>query len=80
MESKKLLRFTIMDAIDLVLSENGISTPSKKTRKTIIKASEKISNTVQKDLRKSHKQNELKKLEMDRFPLIFQRLEEEVGA
>lgn len=69
-----------MDALDLVLSENGISTPSKKTKKTIIKASEKISNTLRKDLKQRHKQEKLKKMELERLPVILPRLEEEVGA
>lgn len=52
MKSKKLLRLTIMDALDLVLMENGISYSSKKIRKTIVKASEKLSKTIQHELKK----------------------------
>lgn len=69
-----------MVALDLVLSENGIGTPSKRTRKIIIKVSEKISDTVQKDLRKKRRQNKLKKLETEGLPMVVQRLEEGVLA
>jgi len=72
MKSKKLLRFSIMDALELVLAENGISTPSRKTRKIIIKASEKISITVQNDLRRQ--QSDLDKEGMQNFPLYIESL------
>lgn len=68
-----------MDALDLVLSQNGISTPSKRTRKTIIKVSEKISRSVQKDLKKTHRQNKFKNLKMD-SPVTFKGLVEGVSA
>ena len=79
MKSKKLLRFTIMDALEVVLSKNGITTPSKKTRKTIIKASERLSNLVQKDLMTTHKAHKIKKPTMSRPPLVSQWLEEAVN-
>lgn len=69
-----------MDALYLVLSENGISTPSKKTRKTIIKASDKISAVLQKDLKKRDSQENMGRLEMERLPAILRRIEEEVSA
>lgn len=45
---EKLLTLSIMDALDRVWSENGV-TPSKKTRQSILRAAEKISNDVQED-------------------------------
>jgi len=51
---QKLLKLTIMDALDRVWSESGI-TPSKKTRRTILKASEKISLDMEEDFRKANK-------------------------
>lgn len=43
-----------MDALDPMFSENGII-PSKKTRRSIINASEKISNNIQQDLKEQRK-------------------------
>ena len=52
---QKLLKLTIVDALDRVWSEAGI-TPSKKTRQTIIRAAEKISNEVQDDFVRANKE------------------------
>lgn len=76
MKSKKLLRLTIMDALDLLLMENGIRSSSKKIRKTIIKASEKISNSVQQDLKKQHRRNKLKAFETNKSSPFLKQLEE----
>jgi hypothetical protein len=52
---QRLLKLTIVDALDRVWSEAGI-TPSKKTRQTIIRAAEKISSEVQDDFVKASKE------------------------
>lgn len=57
---EKLLKLSIVDALDRVWSEAGI-TPSKKTRRAIITAAEKISNSVQEDFIHENKQKELHK-------------------
>ncbi len=48
MTFRKLLEWTIADALDEVWSKSGVS-PSKQTRKSIIKAAEKISQDLDND-------------------------------
>jgi hypothetical protein len=55
---EKLLKLSIMDALDQVWSEAGI-TPSKKTRETILEAAEKISNNVEEDSMMANKKEEV---------------------
>lgn len=57
---QKLLILSIMDALDRVWSENGI-TPSKKTRQSILRAAEKISDDVQEDFITANKSDALSK-------------------
>lgn len=51
---EKLVKSSIMDALDLVWSQSGII-PSKKTRRTILEAAEKISLEVEVDFKKARK-------------------------
>ena len=55
MAFQKLLKWTIVDALDEVWSKSGVS-PSKKTRQTIIKAAEKISQDIQDDFVRANKE------------------------
>lgn len=57
---EKLLKLAIMDALDRVWSESGI-TPSKKTRQAIITSAERISNSVEEDFIHDNKQKQLQK-------------------
>lgn len=57
-----------MDALDRVFSENGII-PSKKTRKSIINASEKISHNIQQDLKRLDKKEKSREAEKSNAPL-----------
>ncbi len=50
--SKKVIRLTIINAVDQALSDSGIISMSKKTQKAIVKASGKISEKAQQDLKK----------------------------
>ena len=52
---QKLLKLTIVDALDHVWSEAGV-TPSKKTRQTIIRAAEMISKEMQQDFVRANKE------------------------
>jgi hypothetical protein len=56
---RRLLKLTIVDALDHVWSEAGI-TPSKKTRQAIIRAAEMISNEIQQDFVNADKEALLK--------------------
>ena len=60
MTFEKLLKCTIAGALDEVWSKSGV-TPSKKTRATIIKAVERISQDVKDDFMKANKANILAK-------------------
>lgn len=56
MTFRKLLEWTIADALDEVWSKSGVS-PSKKTRKAIIKAAERISQDLDDDFIKADKES-----------------------
>ena len=56
MTFRKLLEWTIADALDEVWSKSGV-TPSKKTRRAIIKAAEKISQDLDNDFIKADKES-----------------------
>lgn len=68
MTFRKLLEWTIADALDEVWSKSGVS-PSKKTRKAIIKAAEKISQDLDDDFIKADKGSILTKRWEDLAPL-----------
>lgn len=57
-----------MEALDRVFSESGII-PSKKTRKSIINASEKISHNIQQDLKRQDKKEKSGEVEKRNAPL-----------
>lgn len=61
---EKLLKLAIMDALDRVWSETGV-TPSKKTRHAIISAAERISNSVEEDFIHNDKLKQLERLDWE---------------
>lgn len=56
--SKKVLRLAIINGLDQALFNIGIALTSKKTKKAISKASQKISIEAANDLRKQDKKEE----------------------
>ena len=79
MKSKKLLRLTIMDAVELVLIQHGIHSSSKKIKKAVIRASEKISDSVERDLKKQHRIKRAEKFRNKLSPFFKQSQEEAVA-
>lgn len=70
---EKLLKLSIVDALDRVWSESGII-PSKKTRLTIIRAAQKISNNVEEDFVAAKKHKVLRKQKWDAGSVVKGRV------
>lgn len=76
---QKLLKRTILDALDRVWSESGI-TPSKKTRLTILKASEKISRDMEEDFKKADKAKILAEGDWNQYGTPTPRMEKKLSS